>query len=298
MQYFVRHITEYIYQQPTTLSYNEAWLQPRELPYQKIVSSQIKVYPEPIEISYREDFFGNKVAYFSLHEPHKEFKVVAESLLDRKAPLSLKNENISYIAWREVLKDFEHFSSDLIDVKSFILPSPVVPLLDTLKHYARPSFDKFTSLYEAVSDLNSRIYTDFEYNTEITNVATPLVEVAKIHKGVCQDFAHIAIGCLRALGFPARYVSGYIETISPDGEPNLIGTAASHAWFAVYIPKMGWIDFDPTNNQLAQEQHITVAWGRDYQDVPPLKGVIFNNAQHELTVGVEVRRLNENKVMN
>ena len=261
------------------------------LPYQEIISSNLKIEPIQNELNYRADFYGNKVAYFSVQQPHLEFKVSVETVLKRSLPFINKAQNISYIAWKDIIAQFSTFDPDLIEVKAFTLPSPVIPLLDNLKAYAMVSFDRFASMFEAVNDLSSRIFRDFEYNTEFTTVATPLEKVSQAQKGVCQDFAHIAIGCLRSLGLPARYVSGYIETLSPEGEPDLIGTAASHAWFSTYIPGMGWVDFDPTNNQLAQLQHITIAWGRDYQDVPPLKGVIFNNAQHELSVGVEVRRL-------
>lgn len=291
MRFLIKHKTEYLYQQPTTLSYNEAWMFPRELPYQKIISTQLRINPEQSELNYRKDYFGNQVAYFSIQVPHTTFNVTAESIIERLVPENTKPENQADISWKTFIDTLQQFDASLIEARSFTLPSPVVPVLDDLKAYAKISFDRFESIFEAINDLNTRIFKDFEYNTSFTTVATPLVEVVKARKGVCQDFAHIAIGCLRAMGLPARYISGYIETLSPEGEPELIGTAASHAWFSTFIPNMGWVDFDPTNNQLTKKQHVTVAWGRDYQDVPPLKGVIFNSANHELSVGVEVRRL-------
>ena len=291
MRYYVKHETSYKYQQPTVLSYNEAWMFPRQLDYQNVLSTDLKLVPNPSEIQYREDFFGNKVAYFSVRESHEEFIASVESIIDREPPLIERVENISLIGWSNVVAQFQRFDPLRIPEQMFILPSPVVPTLDELRHYAQPSFDRFASLFEAVSDLNSRIYQDFDYDPEFTTVATPLIEVAKAKKGVCQDFAHLAIGCLRAMRLPARYVSGYIETYSPEGSADLVGTAASHAWFSVFIPGMGWTDFDPTNNQLVKSQHITIGWGRDYQDIPPLKGVIFNSSQHELNVSVEVKRL-------
>ncbi len=156
--------------------------------------------------------------------------------------------------------------------------------------YAAESFTPGRSVFEATEELTRRIYQDFEYKPGHTTIATPLYVVMQERKGVCQDFAHLAIACLRSVGLPARYVSGYIETFSPEGVEKLIGVDASHAWFSVYIPDMGWIDFDPTNNCLVSDQHITIGWGRDYADIAPLEGIILSSGSHELTVSVDVRR--------
>lgn len=290
MRYTVKHQTTYTYDQPTILAYNEARMFPRQLPYQEVISSRLILEPQSPEIYYHTDFFGNRVAYFSVRESHKKFSVCVESELIRETPRAIAFDEISNVSWREVLSRLQQFRPDWEEIKMYTLPSPVVPLFEALKAYAATSFENNFGLFDAINDLNTRIFSDFEYDAQFSTVATPLYKVAEAQKGVCQDFAHFAIGCLRSYGFPARYISGYIETLTPEGEPDLIGTAASHAWFSAFIPGMGWVDFDPTNNQLAKSQHITLGWGRDYQDIPPLKGVIYNSAQHELAVAVNVRR--------
>ena len=168
----------------------------------------------------------------------------------------------------------------------------MVPMIPELHDYAEKSFAKGRPLLEAVEDLTTRLYTDFTYDPGFTTIATPLADVVKHRRGVCQDFAHLGIACLRALGLAARYVSGYIETDPPPDQEPLEGADASHAWFSVYLPQFGWIDFDPTNNQIPADRHITVAWGRDYADVTPLKGVVFGSGTHELSVSVDCKREN------
>lgn len=290
MRYKVRHLTSYQYQYNGSLSYNEAWLQPRDLPYQQVVEKQLKVGPMPDEKAHRLDFFGNQVDYFSVQQKHKDFSIESTSIIERSIPdyVAYQRAGISWESWRDQLRVFR---KDRIDIRQFCLPSPLVPFSEALKAFALVSFQPGRDLLEALQELNHRIYRDFEYRQGFTTVATPLKKVIEARKGVCQDFAHIAIACLRTLGLPARYVSGYIETIPPKGAEALVGSAASHAWFASFVPGIGWIDFDPTNNKLAQEQHITVAWGRDYTDVPPIKGVIFNSGAHDLSVSVDVIRI-------
>jgi transglutaminase-like putative cysteine protease len=156
--------------------------------------------------------------------------------------------------------------------------------------YAMQSFRPGRSAMEAAEELMHRIYTDFEFKPGFTTIATPLSTVMQQRKGVCQDFAHLAIACVRSAGLPARYVSGYIETISPEGTEKLVGVDASHAWFSVYIPGKGWVDFDPTNNMIPSDQHITIGWGRDYADITPVRGVVLSSGAHELKVSVDVRR--------
>jgi len=167
----------------------------------------------------------------------------------------------------------------------------MIKTASSLHEYARSSFASNRPLLSAVRELTERIYTDFTYDPESTSIATPLDEVLQNKRGVCQDFAHLAIGCLRSLGFPARYVSGYLETLPPPGQEKLVGSDASHAWFAVFSPGEGWFEFDPTNNNMPAEHHITTAWGRDYGDVSPLKGVFFDGGKSQkLTVSVDVSR--------
>ncbi len=251
MKYKVKHITEYTYLQPTTIAYNEAWMFPRELPYQVIEKTGMSLTPTTEELRYRTDFFGNRVAFFSVQVPHEHFKIEVTTKLERRSPPNIAPENVSHLPWTNVAEELDRVESqEIVDIKGFILSSPVVHYSEDLKAYAAESFSKDRPFFEAVCELNHRIYEDFEYNTEFTTVATPLSEVIHSRKGVCQDFAHFAIGCLRSLRLPARYVSGYIETIPPEGEPQLVGSVASHAWFSTYIPGMGWVDIDPTNDQI------------------------------------------------
>lgn len=290
MLYKVRHLTTYKYHFEGNLSYNEAWLRPRSLPWQKVKESRLVINPSPAEISGRLDFFQNQVDYFSVQQSHKDFSIESISIIDRQVPeyASMTSAGMSWEDWRDQLAVFKE---EWIDIRQYCLPSPLIPFSTRLKAYILESFWPGRDLLEGLIEFNTRVYQDFEYEQGFTTVATPLSEVIENRKGVCQDFAHISIGCLRAIGLPARYVSGYIETLPPKGADTLVGSAASHAWFASFVPGIGWVDFDPTNNKFAKEQHITVAWGRDYADVPPIKGVIFNSGPHDLSVSVEVVRI-------
>jgi transglutaminase-like putative cysteine protease len=178
-----------------------------------------------------------------------------------------------------------------ITAKQFISETDYTKTSSEIHEYALKSFINGRSFFESTKELMQRIYTDFEFKPGSTNVTTPLIEVMKERKGVCQDFAHLSIACIRSVGLPARYVSGYIETAAPEGKEKLFGVDASHAWFSIYIPNTGWIDFDPTNNIIPSQQHITIGWGRDYADITPLKGVILSSGKHKLSVSVDVRRI-------
>ena len=268
-------------------------MSPRPLDDQRVEHSRFNLTPEAAVVRYREDFFGNRVAFFNVQEPHTRFVISVESAVERTAQANAGSEHYPKGSWETARELLARFHPGLIEAKSFTLPSPLVMPSDALAAYAAPSFPPGRPLFEAVLDLSTRIYHEFEYDPGFTTVATPLLQALEARKGVCQDFAQVAIGCMRSMGLPARYVSGYIETLPPEGENQLVGAAASHAWFSAYIPELGWVDFDPTNNQMAREQHITVAWGRDYLDVPPLKGIIFNGNDHKLEVAVEVVRLEE-----
>lgn len=291
MKYKVVHTTIYRYQYPTTLCYNQAWMSPRTLDCQRVLDSRLLLTPAAATVRYRRDFFGNRVAFFSVQQPHTEFSIRVESTIDRNLPANVVEGAESSVPWEDVRDRLASFDPDWLTAKSFTLPSPLIAPSAALADYAYPSFSAGRSLFEATLDLSRRIYREFEYDPGFTTVATPLHQALRARKGVCQDYAQVGIGCLRSMGLAARYVSGYIETLPPEGQEQLIGAAASHAWFSAFIPGMGWVDFDPTNDQLAGEQHITVAWGRDYSDVPPLKGIIFNGNEHELEVAVDVTRL-------
>ena len=292
MNYKIVHKTEYSYTHPVNLCYNEARLSPRSFAHQDCSDSQFIVEPEPKECRERQDFFGNTVYYFTIQQPHNQLIVTVTSRVnvkDREMQLNFGE----HLTWEEVRQQLQTDQNPgILEIRQYILDSPMVPLMPELHAYAEKSFTKGKPLLEAIDDLTSRLYTDFTYDPGFTTVATPLADVIKYRRGVCQDFAHLGIGCLRALGLAARYISGYIETVPPPDQKPLAGADASHAWFSVYLPQLGWVDFDPTNNQIPADQHITVAWGRDYADVTPLKGVIFGSGTHELSVSVDCKRKN------
>ena len=206
----------------------------------------------------------------------------------------MQRDFAEHLAWEEARRQLHtDLDPDILEMRQYILNSPMIPAMPELYAYAEKSFAEGRPLLEAVEDLSTRLYTDFTYDPNFTTIATPLIDVIKHRRGVCQDFAHLGIGCLRALGLAARYVSGYIETNPPPDQKPLAGADASHAWFSVYLPQLGWIDFDPTNNQMPTDRHITVAWGRDYADVTPLKGVVFGSGTHELSVSVDCERITD-----
>jgi transglutaminase-like putative cysteine protease len=293
MRYRITHTTSYQYTDPVGSSFNEARLLPRACPQQVLLAAHLEISPVETDFRVREDFFGNQVAYFSINQSHTEFRVTAISevqVYPAAAQMSLSH-GMAWEAVRETLQN--NVSPHNLEAKQYVLDSPLIAASQELAGYAQDSFLPGRPLVEAVYDLMQRIHRDFTFDPEFSSVATPLTEVLEHRRGVCQDFAHLAIGCLRSQGLAARYVSGYIETLPPPGKEKLVGADASHAWFSVYIPEQGWMDFDPTNNQVPHDQHITVAWGRDYSDVTPLKGVIFGGKNHSLKVSVEMEPLGE-----
>ena len=191
------------------------------------------------------------------------------------------------IAWQRDMGYLDR-TPDMLAAAQFTFDSLYVPRNAELADYAAPSFAPHRPLLDAVMDLTGRIHKDFRYDAKATTLATPLTDVLKQRRGVCQDFAHLALGCLRSLGLAARYVSGYLQTRVPAGRERLVGADASHAWFAVFCPTVGWVDFDPTNNLIPSEQHLTIAWGRDYDDISPVKGVILGGGSHTMSIAVDV----------
>ncbi len=292
MKYRITHETHYTYSKPVTSCYNLAHLSPRNSNRQVCSSSSVNVQPGVANSIERDDFFGNKVHYFTVHTPHDSLTVTAVSEVEISHPGNLLDAAFP-IPWNEVRNTLMRSArSEDMDARQYLLESPFVSLNPDLHKYAQASFDSGRPVLEAVHDLMDRIHNDFDYDPHITTIATPLSEVFAHRKGVCQDFAHLAISCLISHGVPARYVSGYLETIPPPGQKRMRGADASHAWFSVYVPDFGWVDFDPTNNQIPMERHITTAWGRDYGDVTPLKGVIFGGGkEHKLNVSVDVEAM-------
>jgi transglutaminase-like putative cysteine protease len=288
MRYRVVHHTRYAYSQPVALAHNEARLQPRATAAQSCAASAVTVDPPPSQRAERDDAFGNRVLYFAVQEPHEHLEVTAISEVEVR-PAALPSDSP---AWDSALQLFAASRTPETRLaRQFRLDSPGAAVSPDVRAYAAPSFAPGRPLLEAAADLSRRIHHDFRFDPQSTTVATPLSDVLAQRHGVCQDFAHLAIACLRAVGLPARYVSGYLETVPPPGQARLQGADVSHAWFAVYVPDAGWVDFDPTNDLLPGDRHVTTAWGRDYADVTPLKGVIFGGGPHTLEVSVDMQRL-------
>jgi transglutaminase-like putative cysteine protease len=290
MKYTIQHKTAYSYMEPVSLCHNIARLVPRNTREQTCTNTHIHISPKPDCINEYEDFFGNKVIYFSIEKEHKELMVQVTSEVERISSGQSDYKDSKRILW-EVAAMLTFSSHDeMPELRQYVFETPMTGSNEQILNYAMESFTPGRLLFDAVMELTQRIFRDFDYKPGHTTIATPLVLLMKERKGVCQDFAHLAIACLRSIGIPARYVSGYIETVSPEGVEKLIGVDASHAWFSVYIPEKGWTDFDPTNNCLVSDQHITIGWGRDYADIAPLEGIILSSGSHELSVSVDVRR--------
>lgn len=296
MNFRVTHSTRYSYSAPVSQCWNQACLLPRETVNQKCLSSELQISPSASDIRERRDFFGNRVTHFAVQNSHSELQVTA--LSEISVTPDKKRLHLANIQGWDSLRTRLATEKDPARLKSlvYLYDSPLVFRADPLAEYAKPSFQDDRPLVEAVEDLMQRIYRDFTYDPAVTTVATPLLDVLKTRRGVCQDFAHIGVGCLRSIGLAARYVSGYIETLPAPGKERLIGADASHAWFSVFAGETGWIDFDPTNNQIPAEQHITVAWGRDFSDVSPLRGVALGGGRHRVSVSVDVARVQEGLV--
>ena len=291
MKYSVLHETLYSYESPVVLSQQLLHLTPRVVDYQRLAWHRIEVGPSPAETAARHDYFGNPVTQVMLAAPHRSLSVRAASSIE-VAPRSAPAAGLKCGASWEQLRDRLRQGGGAVPLEpmQYLFESPHVECFRDLAAYAEPSVGKGRDLLEAALDLTRRIHADFRFDPKATSVSTPLREVLAKRRGVCQDFAHFMIGCLRTLGLPARYVSGYILTTPPPGKPRLIGADASHAWVAAWTGA-GWVHLDPTNNMLVGEQHITLAWGRDFSDVTPMRGVILGGGEQELEVRVTVTPL-------
>ena len=294
MLYQISHRTLYTYDSPVTVAHYIARLEPRPLPTQSCPWHEIVIRPQPAcRADGRTDAFGNTGVYFEIEGTHAELEVVARSYV-RLKPRPLPDPAATP-AWESVRDAClgDRWSSDTA-AGEFVRASPLVPLRDEFAAYAAESFPKDCPVLQGVCDLNRRIFRDFTFDPSATSVATPVAKSFAQRRGVCQDFAHVMIACLRAIGLPARYVSGYLETLPPPGKEKLVGADASHAWLAVWCGEPhGWIDADPTNDLLPSGRHITVGWGRDFSDVSPLTGVSIGSGRQKLTVGVDVMAVEE-----
>jgi transglutaminase-like putative cysteine protease len=285
--YSIIHKTLYEYADAVNLSHNLVRARPRNHSSQTCRWHELAVTPVPTIRGERRDYFGNHVSWLSLQEPHTLLTV--ESRSEVEVRLELRPDLSQGSSWEQAAAmSAGSTSPETIAVRQFTFDSLYGRRLPELAAYALSSFPPDRPLLECAFDLTRRIHADFKYLPGSTKVGTPSLEVLRIRKGVCQDFAHLAIGCLRALGLAARYVSGYLVTTPPPGRPRLAGADASHAWIGVFTPDFGWVDFDPTNGVMPLDSHITVAWGRDYDDVGPIRGILIGGQRQRLDVSVDV----------
>ncbi len=292
MNYSITHRTLYEYAAPVTMSHHVARLEPLSLATQTQESFTLKIFPEPTLRKARTDYFGNRLCLFSVQEVHSKLEIITHSRVNVTGKRLTAPEQSP--AWEVAAQMFrDPVSPEVVEPYQFIFDSPQVRASFELADYARESFGKDTPVLAGALDLTRRIFEDFKFDPKATTVATPLEEVWEKRRGVCQDFAHLGIACLRSLGLPARYVSGYLRTRPPEGKPRLVGADASHAWFRIFCPGLGWADFDPTNNVQPAEDHITVAYGRDFGDVSPVAGILTGGGKHVVKVAVDVEPLDE-----
>ena len=289
-RYHVEHSTSYAYSEPVPVCHNEIHLVPRGLPRQRILSNAITVKPHPSSLSTHTDAFGNTVGYFSIQEPHEQLTVASSSSVEVFAPEPW--QQLPTRGWDLVRDDLDRATGpEALQAKQFRFESPLVRTLEPLAVWAAEIFPPGRPWAEAVVDLTRRIYREFVYDPTATTTSTPVEEVFRLRRGVCQDFAHLQIACLRSLGLAARYVSGYIANTRAPGERELVGADASHAWLSVWGGESGWLDLDPTNDCVPGSQHVTLGWGRDYADVCPIKGVYIGGGSHSMDVAVHVTPL-------
>lgn len=293
--YRVIHETRYAYENPVSVSRQQLHLTPRECSWQNIIAHDIAIEPVPTLCETSFDHLGNPVRRIAIEAPHDSLHVRAESTIEVRARLPVAIEGAP--AW-EAVRDALVFGARPVhlEANNYLFESPYVRVKREFAAYAQSCFTPGRPLLEAVQSLMERIFKEFRFDPAATSVSTPVLKVLEEKRGVCQDFAHLMLSCLRSLGLAARYVSGYLLTQPPPGQPRLIGADASHAWVSVFCPQTDggiWVDFDPTNNCQPDTQHITLAWGRDFGDVSPLRGVILGGDGHEPEVAVTVMPVEE-----
>ncbi|BDG72667.1 transglutaminase family protein [Roseomonas fluvialis] len=282
MIYRLRHVTTYAYAHPVDLAAHLLLLTPRALVHQKVARSTIDITPAPSHVTEAADHFGNRASRVFIDVPHARFEVVAEALVEVRFPSP--PEAPSTLPW-EVVRDAARTS----EAVEFVFPSPLVPLVPAARGYAAASFPTRRPVLQGLLELMARIRRDFTYKPGVTGPNTQVVEVLESRVGVCQDYAHVMISGLRGLGLPARYVSGYVRTRPPPGGAARRGADQSHAWVEAWLgPGQGWVGLDPTNDIVVRDEHVVLAWGRDFADVSPLRGVILGGGEHGLRVGVDL----------
>jgi transglutaminase-like putative cysteine protease len=287
----VSHRTTYSYSQSVSISHHLLHLSPRVSPHQICRRHSLMIEPPPTIMKDATDYFGNPTTYLTIEEPHDELSIVARSNVQVTAPPPRAPAETP--AWDSIAAMLrEARERDLLDVYQFAFDSPFTQSGNGAAAYAAPSFPAGRPVLEGAIDLMHRIHAEFKYEGGVTDVYTPVDKVLAERRGVCQDFAHLQISCLRGLGIPTRYVSGYLLTHPPAGKERMVGADASHAWLSVWVPGTDWVDLDPTNDVLPSEQHVTVAWGRDYGDVSPINGLVLGGGKHEVEVAVDVVPVN------
>ena len=291
-RYRVRHTTTYDYDADVVGCYERGFLSLRDTPHQQVVSLDVDVHPEPDILATHLDFFGNESYYVEVRTRHTTFSATMTAQVDVEWPKTdVAQLNQWTIAQAAALVAGPE-GPDPVNAAAYLLPSPLIELGPEVEAFAARLLPPERPLGEALADLFGTIYREFDYKKGATSVKTTLPEILALRAGVCQDFAHLAIGALRSVGLPARYVSGYIETFPPPGQEKLEGSDATHAWASVWTPGGQWVDLDPTNDHFADSRYVVTAWGRDFRDVSPLKGIIFTESKKStMDVAVDVRRL-------
>ncbi|MET1006885.1 MAG: transglutaminase family protein [Propionibacteriaceae bacterium] len=286
-RYRIEHSTTYTYDDDVTGSYGTFHLKPRDLDWQSCLTHEVVIGPEPADLFRHSDMYGNTKTYFHVVQPHTELKVTAINTVEVRAR-ELDPEHLA-VPWELARPRLRSDVADSWLATDFTFPSPMVDVPPEAKEYALVSFTPGRPIGEAVTELMHRVFHDFTYKSGSTTVSTRVGELLERRTGVCQDFTHVMVSSLRSLGLAGRYVSGYLATRPPPGKPRVFGADASHAWVGCWIPKAGWLYLDPTNDRLTDESHATVAWGRDYADVTPVKGVIFTESKKsQMKVSVDM----------
>jgi transglutaminase-like putative cysteine protease len=287
MIYTVRHVTRYEYASPVDLGAHLLHLRPRSLPWQTVLDATLTTTPAPARHDRAEDYFGNQVDWLYLDAPHPNFEVTLDARVEVGAPKPPEAGGTP--AWQNVAHAAFAGGKAGFEAAEFLFDSPLIAIIPEVRDYAARSFPAERPILEALLDLNARIRRDFEFRSGVTSINTPVRQVLAQRAGVCQDFSNLMIAGLRALGLPARYVSGYIRTYTPPGGKRRLGSDQSHAWVGAWMgPALGWIDLDPTNGLVIADEHVVLGWGRDYSDVCPVRGVILGGGDHGVTVGVDL----------
>lgn len=275
--YHIEHRTTYTYDSDVTGSYGLVHLRPRDLDWQTCVAHEISIEPEPADLFRHVDLYGNTRSYFHVVQPHTRLVVTSTSVVS--VEVNELDVAALRVPWEQTLPAWQADNPETWEATDFMFPSPYVEVPGSIRDYAHRSFPAGRPIGEAAAELMHRIHSDFTYKSGSTTLSTKVSDLLEKRTGVCQDFAHFMVACLRSLGLPGRYVSGYLATRPAPGKPRQAQDAASHAWVGCWIPGAGWLYLDPTNDRIIDDAHTTVAWGRDYGDVPPVKGVIFTEAK-------------------